>query len=123
MKRFIIGTAFTLAIASFGAAAYANNVNSSNTQGCRSVPIARPSGGATRERIAALENCNYAASNEEQTPSTSQMTQPTSPSEEPSQTEQNQVPSGSSVQPSTPGSMTMPSTPTDTPSGMTNQMR
>jgi hypothetical protein len=46
MKRFVIGSAFVLAIGSFSSVAYAKQANSS---GCR-IPIAEPSGGATRER-------------------------------------------------------------------------
>lgn len=125
MKKFVISTAFVLAIpavsftnASFGSAAYAKNVDSSRTENCQFVPPARPSGGATRETIAAIEECNEARSSEQQTPSTSSMEQPSSPSDVPSSIQQNQEPS-SSVQPSTPGSMTMPPTTTDQPNGVT----
>lgn len=125
MKKFVIGTAFVLAIpvasfanVSFGSAAYAKNVDSSRTGNCQFVPPARPSGGATRERIAALEKCNEALASEQQTPSTSLTDQPSPPSDVPSPTQQNQEPS-SSVQPSPPGSMTMPSTTTDQPNGVT----
>lgn len=124
MKKFVISTAFVLAIpavsfanASFGSAAYAKNVGGSRTENCQFVPPARPSGGATRERIAALEKCNEALSSEQQTPSTSSMEQPSSPSNVPSPTQQNQEPS-SSMQPSPPESMTMPPTTTDQPNGV-----
>lgn len=125
MKKFIIGTAFVLAIpvasfanVSFGSAAYAKNVDSSRTENCQFIPPARPSGGATRERIAALEKCNKALASEQQTPSTSSTEQPSSPSDVPSPTQQNQEPS-SSMQPSPPESMTMPPTTTDQPDGVT----
>lgn len=76
MKTFVIGTtAFILAIASFGSAAY-GNVDGSNTKVCQSVPIARPAGGATRERLQAIKRCNEDRSRERQAPSTSSMTQP-----------------------------------------------
>lgn len=125
MKKFIIGTAFVLAIpvasftnVFFGSAAYAKNVDSSRTENCQFVPPARPSGGATRERIAALEKCNEARSSEQQTPSTSSTEQPSLPSNVPSPTQQNQEPS-SSMQPSAPGSMIMPSSTTEQPNRVT----
>lgn len=124
MKKFVISTAFVLAIpavsfanASFGSAAYAKNVGGSGGN-CQFIPPARPSGGATRERIAALEKCNEARSSEQQTPSTSSTEQPSLPSNVPSSTQQNQEPS-SSMQPSPPESMTMPPTTTEQPNGVT----
>jgi hypothetical protein len=63
MKRFVIGTVFVLAIPAigftntfFGSAAYAENSNRSNKGACQSIPPARPTGGGTRERIAAMNN-------------------------------------------------------------------
>lgn len=124
MKKFVIGTAFVLAIPAvsvaniyFSSAAYAKNVDSSRRGNCQFVPLARPSGGAARERIAALEKCNEALASKQQTHSTSPTNQPSLPSDVPPPTQQNQDPS-SSVQPSPPGSMTMPSTTTDQPNGV-----
>lgn len=124
MKKFVISTAFVLAIpavsfanASFGSAAYAKNVDGSRGN-CQFIPPARPSGGATRERIAAIEKCNEALSSEQQTPSTSSTEQPSLPSNMQSPTQQNQEPS-SSMQPSAPGSMTMPPSTTEQPNRVT----
>ncbi|MBD2309343.1 hypothetical protein H6G17_28215 [Chroococcidiopsis sp. FACHB-1243] len=114
MKRFVIGTALVLAIpalsfanASLGSAADAEISNRSNTGDCKSIPPARPTGGGTRERIAAIKKCDAARASEQQMPSTSPTEQPSSPSEVP--TQQNQEPD-SSEQPSAPGSVTIPST-------------
>ena len=114
MKRFVIGTVFVLAIPAigftntfFGSAAYAENSNRSNKGACQSIPPARPTGGGTRERIAAMKKCDAARASEQQMPSTSPTEQPSSPSEVP--TQQNQEPD-SSEQPSAPGSVTIPST-------------
>ena len=126
MKKFVVSTAFVLAIpaigfvsTSFSSAAYAKHVDGSAIGNCQFIPPARPSGGATRERIAAIEKCNVALSSGQQTPSTSPSEQPSPPSEVPLPIEQNQAPS-SSVQPSVPGSITTPSTTTDQPNGVTS---
>lgn len=126
MKKFVVSTAFVLAIpaigfvsTSFSSAAYAKHVDGSAIGNCQFIPPARPSGGATRERIAAIEKCNVALSSEQQTPSTSPSEQPSPPSEVPLPTEQNQAPS-SYVEPSVPGSITTPSTTTDQPNGVTS---
>ena len=57
MKTLIIGTTFILAIGSFGAAAY-GNMNGVSTEICQSISSARPAGGATRERLQAMQHCN-----------------------------------------------------------------
>lgn len=58
MKIIVISTtAFILAIASFGSTAHAD-VNGFRTKVCQSIPLARPSGGATRERLQAIQRCN-----------------------------------------------------------------
>lgn len=85
MKTSIFGIALTLAIASFGFAAYAN-VNESNTRDCQSISPASPTGGGTRERMAAIKLCNEIRS-EQQAPSTLPTKQPNPPSEVPSPTQ------------------------------------
>ncbi len=64
MKTLIIGTAFILAMsttsnayASFDSAAY-GKADGLNTGACQSIPPARPSGGATMQRIQAMQRCN-----------------------------------------------------------------
>lgn len=57
MKALAISTAFILAAGSFGSAAYAN-VNRANAKVCQSILPARPSGGATRQRLQAMQQCN-----------------------------------------------------------------
>ena len=107
MKTLVIGTTFILAVGSFGAAAY-GNMNGVNTEICQSIPPARPTGGATRERLEAMQHCKKEfQSKDRQTPSSSMMTQPKPPSTVPSPTLQNQ-PSSSSSQPSSPESKTTP---------------
>lgn len=108
MKTFVIGSAFVLAIGSFSSVAYAKQADSSD---CR-IPIAEPSGGATRTRIAIIDKCNQVQLSEQQAPSISPIEQPSSPSEESLPSQQNQKPS-SSVQPS--ASESLPLNTTDSP--------
>ncbi len=71
MKRFIIGTAFTLAIplglalldASFSSVAYAQ-VDRANTTVC-STPPTRPTRGGTTERMQAISRCKEVQSREQ----------------------------------------------------------
>lgn len=65
MKALAIGTAFILimpmasfASASLSSAPYRGKVDGANTKLCQSTPIAEPSGGATRQRLQALQHCN-----------------------------------------------------------------
>lgn len=85
MKTSVFGIVLTLAIASFGFAAYAN-VDGSNTRDCQSIPPASPTGGGTRERMAAIKRCHEVRL-EQQAPSTSPTKQPNPPSEVPSPTQ------------------------------------
>ena len=80
MKTLFISTTFILTFASFGSAVYANVNNSSKTEVCQSIPIAKPSGGATRQRLQAIKQCNEIQSRNQQTPSTLPTEQPNSPS-------------------------------------------
>lgn len=57
MKALFISTAFIVATVSFGSAAYAN-VNGANAKVCQSIPPASSSGGATRQRLQAIQRCN-----------------------------------------------------------------
>lgn len=115
MKTFIIGTAFILAITSFGSAAYGKSMDGSNKGVCQSIPPARPTGGGTRERIETIKQCDRVQSRAQQTPNTSPLTQPNPPSEVPSPSLRRQDPS-SSIQPSAPDSMTQPNPPAQVPS-------
>jgi hypothetical protein len=76
MKTLFISTTLILTLASFGSAAYANVDNSSTTETCSSIPIAEPTGGATRQRLQAIKRCNEIQSRKQQTPSTSATEQP-----------------------------------------------
>ena len=65
MKKLFISTAFVLAIpavsfanASFSSAAYANADNSNKKEACQLTPTVEPSGGATRERLQAMQKCD-----------------------------------------------------------------
>lgn len=80
MKTLFISTTIILTLASFGSAVYANVNNSSKTEVCQSIPIAEPSGGATRQRLQALEQCNEIQSRNQQMPSTLPTEQPNSSS-------------------------------------------
>ena len=82
MKTLFISTTFVLTLASFGSATYANINNSGTTEVCQSIPIAEPSGGATRQRLQAIKQCNEIQSRNQQMPSTSTLEQPNSPSSE-----------------------------------------
>lgn len=80
MKTLVIGTAFILAIGSFGAAAY-GNTNGANPGICQSTPQARPTGGATRERLQAIAQCSKEfQSRSRQAPRAELMQQPNSSS-------------------------------------------
>lgn len=57
MKKLIIGTTFVvIGIASFNFPAY-SNVSTSKSVNCSSIPIKRPTGGATRERLQMMQQC------------------------------------------------------------------
>lgn len=67
MKILVISTALILAMPttnnaypSFGSAAD-RNVGGTNPKMCQSIPVARPAGKATRERLQAMQQCNTKA--------------------------------------------------------------
>ncbi|AFZ33456.1 hypothetical protein B1A85_15975 [Chroococcidiopsis sp. TS-821] len=53
----VFGTTLFLGIVSFEPTAFANT-SSSHARTCQNIPIAEPSGGATRIRLQAIERCN-----------------------------------------------------------------
>lgn len=64
MKALVISTVLILMIPtvsfanpSLGSAAY-ENVSKTNKKLCQSIPAVKPSGGATRQRLQALQHCN-----------------------------------------------------------------
>lgn len=64
MKALVISTVLILMIPtvsfanpSLGSTAY-ENVSKSNKKLCQSIPTAKPTGGATRQRLQALQHCN-----------------------------------------------------------------
>jgi hypothetical protein len=81
MKTLFISTTLILTLASFGSAAYANVDKSHTTETCSSIPIARPTGGATRERLQAIKRCNEIQARKQQTPSTSATEQSNPPTQ------------------------------------------
>lgn len=52
----VFGTTLFLGIVSFEHTAFANT-SSSHARTCQNIPIAEPSGGATRARVRAMNNC------------------------------------------------------------------
>ncbi len=58
MKALLISAAFILTTVSFGSTAYANVNNGGTQKFCQSIPPARPSGGATRQRLQTMQRCN-----------------------------------------------------------------
>lgn len=50
--------------------------DSNSTKACKSIPLPRPSVGGTRERMEAIERCNKARSQEQQTPNNPSTTKP-----------------------------------------------
>ena len=78
MKTFVASTAFALVMLGanfsssyFSSTAYAKHKDNSNvTKVCRSIPQASPTGGGTRERMAAIERCNKAQLREREAAST-----------------------------------------------------
>ncbi len=90
MKKLFISTAFVLAIASFGSAAY-GNVDVFNKGVCQ-IPPRSTTGGGTRVRLEAIRKCDRAKQhsnkggqlNGQQAPSTLPITLPNPPATVPS---------------------------------------